>query len=511
MRLKRAALCVAVAIVGSPVSAVAQSAGTLMERYVKAIGGKQAVEAIVSSEVSGSVETADGRSGVFTQRTRRPQLFSVNLTFNGSRWRTGFNGRSAWQDDDVDGLRTLYGPAASRVRAEAVYASTRLVMSEKTNRVFVSGHDEVRGRKAIVAVVITPDGTRRKLFFDAESYLLVKDEQQTASGVEERFFDDYRPVDSVMEPHRVEWRRNGETLAITVEQITHNTVLDDQLFDVPDVPAAPPVDVDALLSAAGRIEERAESVRSAYAYTQTMTVGFIDGDGRLKQNEGSTLEVFHLGGRPVARLIKNPGGQPLSEAARRREDQRVSRIVREYEQRRRSGQEGHPTAGELGPSYSIRGLWGTLVLQVPVMTTGWLPAYRRVGEFINVRREPVRGRAFVVMEFRPRSGVRPNGDVERQAVRMAGTLWIDEATQTVTRIDSYFLDDYESVVQGSSVWIEQTFVNDELWLPSRVETNLRRSLNFGALVELIAAVRFADYKKFSVETDSTLTLPDAGR
>src|SRR4030095_6190826 len=173
MRLKYAALCAAVAIVGTPVSAAAQSPGTVMERYVKAIGGKQAVESIVSTEISGSVEAADGRSGVFTQRTRRPQLFSVSLTWNGGRWRAGFNGRSAWQDD-ADGLRTLYGPAAARVRAEAMYASTRLVMPEKTNRVFVRGHDEVRGRKVIVAVAITPDGTRRSLFFDADTYLLLK-------------------------------------------------------------------------------------------------------------------------------------------------------------------------------------------------------------------------------------------------------------------------------------------------------------------------------------------------
>jgi hypothetical protein len=36
--------------------------------------------------------------------------------------------------------------------------------------------------------------------------------------------------------------------------------------------------------------------------------------------------------------------------------------------------------------------------------------------------------------------------------------------------------------------------------PSRIETNLRRSLRFGALVQPLITVQFKDHKKFSVAT-----------
>jgi hypothetical protein len=78
--------------------------------------------------------------------------------------------------------------------------------------------------------------------------------------------------------------------------------------------------------------------------------------------------------------------------------------------------------------------------------------------------------------------VAPSGDVERQASRMAGTLWIDDASQQVIRIESHFIDDY-----------------------------LRRSLAFGALVQPLITVQFNDYRKFNVATDTAVTLPDAGR
>jgi hypothetical protein len=510
MSSRLAALCFSVVIVNVPITAQAQSASKVIEQYIAAIGGKKAVEKIVSADVSGSITSADGRSGVFTQRTRRPQHFYLSMSWSDARWRTGFNGRSAWQEDSSEGLRTLFGEAASRVRAEASYANSRLLLSETVNHVLANGRAQVRGRQVVVVVALTPDGMRRTLFFDARSYLLVKDEQQTEAGVEERFFDDYRPVDEVMEPHRIEWHRTGETFLISVERITHNAPPGGQEFDVPAAPSEPSLDIDAVLSALGRNEQGAQSVRASYAYTQAMTIRTIDKQGRVTEREGSTYEVFHLGGQPVGRLVRM-GGRPLGEAARRREDERVNNVVREYERQRLSGRAARPRQEESGATgYVLRNLWGSLVIRVPVMTAGWFPAYRRIADFSHIRRERVRGRAFVVVEFQPMDGVVPNGDVERQASTMAGTLWIDEASQQVIRIESHFVDDYDSIVQGSSVWMEQTLVNDEVWLPSRIETNLRRRLGFGALAQPLITVRFTDHKKFSVETDSRL-MPDVGR
>jgi hypothetical protein len=509
--VKAATLSVSIAIVVCPITAHAQSASQVIERHLDAIGGKTAIEKIVSTEVTGTISSADGRSGVFTQRTKRPQLFSVSMSLGDVRWRAGFNGRAAWQDNLPDGARTLYGEAASRIRAEASYANTRFLAPEKINRVEITGPDQMRGHAVIVVVAITPDGMKRTLSFDAKTYLLLKDEQETAEGVEDRFFDDYRPVDRVMEPHRIEWHRNGETFRIAVERVTHNAPVDDRVFDFPAAPSEPPLSIDALLSAAGDNEQKAASVRTSYAYSQTMTVSVIDKQGRATRHEGPTFAVFHLSGKPVARLIKNIRGQPLSEAQQRREDERVSNIVREYERRRQSGQAGVPAQADFGVAYALHGLWGGLVLRVPVMTAGWFPAYRRMSAFSNVRRERVRGRAVVVIEFQAKSDAVPNGDVERQAGKMAGALWIDEASQQMMRIDSYFFDDYGSVVQGSSVWMEQILINDEVWLPSRLETNVRRSLGFGALAHALMMVQFTDYKKFNVGTDSTVALPSAGR
>jgi hypothetical protein len=492
MSLKSAALCLPLVIVSHPIAARAQSAGKVIERHSDAIGGKKAVERVVSTVVSGLVTSADGRSGVFTQRTKRPLLFSVSLSWGDSRWNAGFNGRSAWQDDSLDGWRTLYGQPASRVRAEASYANAHFVMSDKVSQVSVVGREEVRGHPVFVVVAHTPDGTERRLFFDAGSHLLVKDEQQTEAGVEERFFDDYRPVDQVMEPHRIEWHRNGETFRIAVERVIHNAPLDEQAFDVPAPPAEPPLDIDAVLAAARDNDRRAESLRAPYVYTETHTSRRIESDGRVTPDEGVAFEIMHLNGRRVATLVSK-GGQAIGEAERRREKERVERRLRAV----RSGQED-------------RGVLGSMFVQMPLWAVGWFPAALRMSDFSHIRREWLRGRAVAVMEFQPKRGVEPSIALERQIGTMAGTLWVDEASRQAIRIESYFRDDYNRTVQGSSMRVELALVNNEVWLPSGSETNRRLSFVFGKHSHWLDTTACTAYKRFDVEANVKVPPPRPG-
>jgi hypothetical protein len=500
MSVKSTALWVSLAIVTSPIAALAQSADKVIERYVSAIGGKNALEKIVSTEISGRVSAADGRSGVFTQRTKRPHQFFMSLSWGDSRWSTGFNGRAAWLDSSVDGVQTLYGEAASRVRAEASYANTHFLLPDKVSEVYLVGQEQVRGHSAIVVMAVAPDGVRRTLSFDAGSYLLVKDALQTETGGEERFFDDYRRVDQVLEPHRIEWHRNGDTFQIVVERITHNLPLDAGMFAVPLRAAEPPVDIDAVLSAAARAEQRTQPVPASYTYTSTSTFIRFDEQGRAKQEEGMSFEVFSVGGRMVSRLIRKYRGQPLSEAERRREDDRVNQLVREYQRRSKEAVRREQPSGS-----------GFVVARMPLGAPDALFAYLRMSDFSSVRRERLRGRVAIVVEFQPKPRVDPSDDFERQVSKIAGTLWIDEASQSVVRIESYFTDDDNRNVEGSTLRMERTLVNDEVWLPSRLEMNLRRSWAFHEFSNWIDAVQYSGYKKFDVDTDFNVTLPDAGR
>ena len=94
---------------------------------------------------------------------------------------------------------------------------------------------------------------------------------------------------------------------------------------------------------------------------------------------------------------------------------------------------------------------------------------------------------------------------------MAGALWIDAASQQVIRLESWFPEDDDQTVQGSSIRIERTLVHNEVWLPSHVEGNVRLGFAFGTFSTFPTTIRYADHKRFSVGTESTVALPDPQR
>jgi hypothetical protein len=359
------------------------------------------------------------------------------------------------------------------------------------------GPDRVRGRPVFVVAAVTPDGLRRTLFFDTETHLLLKDEQATEAGLEVRFFDQYRRVNQVMEPHQIEWQRNGETFRIAIARVTHNAALDERAFDFMPAPVDPPLSPVDLFSAVRHSEEKAAALRESYAYISTSTSRSIDQQGQVEREDVRTYEFFHVGGQRVGTLI-NRNGQALSEAEQRLESDRVARIARAA-QADRGQNKKRQTSGII------------IAARPPLLLPGWLDACLRMSDFSHVRRERLRDRAVIVMEYGPKRGVEPKDEFERQFSKMAGTIWIDEKDQQVIRIDSFLVGDYNRTGEGSSLWAELALVDGAVWLPSHEEMNYLLGWAFGKQSRNRGTNQSTDYRKFNVETNYHFTLPDSPR
>ncbi|HEY1306919.1 MAG TPA: hypothetical protein VGF24_25370 [Vicinamibacterales bacterium] len=488
--MTRTALAFTVAWVYLAASAHAQSAEKIVDRYISAVGGKNALERITSATVTGTVTSADGRSGTFTRETKRPNRLRIRMTWGDGRWSAGFNGRSAWQDDQRDGLRTVRGRAAADVRSEAAYANRAVLSSGETRQLMLVGRDRVRDRQVFVVDAITHDVFKRTFFFDADTYLLLKEQYETESGSEIRFFDDYRRVGQVMEPHRIEWMRGSENVVITVGRVAHNVALDERAFDFPYSPTAPSFDAGAVLSSAMRNRPDLADLRASYAYTQTVTNRELDQIGRIVKEEVTVSEVFYAGGRAVSKLVKR-NGQELPDEEKRSEQKRVDGLVREYLQ--------DPTRNVLARGRAL--------------STSYVgSAYLRMLDFTNPRREQVGGTTAVVFDIQAKRDVQPENDFELGLSKSAGTFWIDERAQQVMRTDIHYTAAFKTFwLPGSWNGGEQALVNNEVWLPSSVES--QRTAQFG--LKFVdkryyhrMTAQYSDYRKFNVESDYKVTLPE---
>jgi hypothetical protein len=186
-----------------------QSANKIVDRYRKASGGKSAGR-LKSILMTGSVKASDGTAGRFDYRASAPNNLRVDLETGGSKVSECYNGKSAWRLDGR-GLRTLLGDEAKRLRLESLLANSRLNDLQR-NRIVtqLAGKATVDGRDAN-AVEFTRDGVRIKLFFDGSSNLAVKRERETADGLEETFYSDYRAIDGVMGRSRSELKKAPAT------------------------------------------------------------------------------------------------------------------------------------------------------------------------------------------------------------------------------------------------------------------------------------------------------------
>ena len=97
--------------------------------------------------------------------------------------------------------------------------------------------------------------------------------------------------------------------------------------------------------------------------------------------------------------------------------------------------------------------------------------------------------------------------------KIAGEAWVSEDDHELVRIEAETIDTISvglgllgKLNKGSRISAERLKVNDEIWLPARVEVfvNARvlmlKGFNFREIVE------YSDHKKFNVET--ILSFPD---
>ena len=126
-----------------------------------------------------------------------------------------------------------------------------------------------------------------------------------------------------------------------------------------------------------------------------------------------------------------------------------------------------------------------------------------LGSFINPRRIKLNGRDTIAVDYVGDSKAKTQNKMEEVMRDLAGTVWIDEQDNTISRIEGHFFNTFKigggmlvSIKQGTKFSFEQRKINDEVWLPAggEGEGSVRALLfmNFNGRVRIVDS----DYRKF---------------
>lgn len=496
--VRRVLLLVVLLIAAGPTAATAQkklpSVDKIIDNYLKAIGGKNAVRAISDANYDWVIQFNDQPFGTARTQRKAPASERWQLTFGNGQIVSGANERSAWEIGLDNKLRTLTALEAATAKLRALLDSSHFVNFKKANvlaRVVSLG--DIGSETAYIVEFSTRSGAKVQYYFSVKSGLLTEITSDTRKT--KVVFEDYRRAktegkQNILEPHRVRMNLDGSgELTLLLQSVKYNTGVDDRVFDPPG--ATENLDVPELLREVSRNQDEIDKRVSEYAFTQTETDKQLNGKGELKKQTTKVYEVFPLPNRePVEKLISE-NGVLLSPERAAKEDKRV---LQEFEKAERNREKDEREAAKRRAEREKKNE-GTEITP-----------FLRACEFISPRREQWAGRETIVFDFRPKPGFRPGNREESLIAKLVGVVWIDPVDKQVIRLEARLAEGFKmaggllvSLKPGAALVIEQTRMSQGVWLPRFAHVNLSvKVLLFGG-GDYNKTIEWSDYKHFSGE------------
>lgn len=210
------------------------SAKKVFEDYVKASGGKKALEKIKSRSIKGTVElVAMGLKGNFEILSKAPNksIVIINLTGFGELIEA-YDGSEAWAKNPFQGLRTKTGAELAEVKKSAdINADYNL---DKTYpKAVVTGIEKLDG--AEVYVVKGDEDTT--FYFDKTTGLMTRADRMVTSPqgkVSSTIkYEDYREVDGTKQAYKFSQSAIAAEFVFTATDFKHNVEIADEKFSKP--------------------------------------------------------------------------------------------------------------------------------------------------------------------------------------------------------------------------------------------------------------------------------------
>jgi len=226
-----------------------------------------------------------------------------------------------------------------------------------------------------------------------------------------------------------------------------------------------------------------------YTYVERQEMHHLNGKGEVKSTETETSEVMEIYGEPVQKLVAK-NDKPLSPKDAQKEDEKIQKIIdkrknesesdrrKRLEREEKDREEERQFVREVADAYNFK--------------------------FIGI--ETLNGRDNYVSDGDPKPGYQPVRKEAKILPKMRFRVWIDRADSQVAKLDVECIDTISfglflaRLHKGSRVILENTRVNDEVWLQQHVAVKADARIALLKDFNVDVDVTDRDYKKFRTDT-----------
>lgn len=236
-------------------------------------------------------------------------------------------------------------------------------------------------------------------------------------------------------------------------------------------------------------ELRNEKIARSYTFIQREEEHGLNSSGKVTSTESETSEIMILYDEPVERKIaKDDKALSPKDAAKEEEkidkfmndrknetpEQRQKRLDKEEKER----EEGRAFVAEIAQAYN----------------------------FTLVGTQNIEGRDAYEIDAQPRPGYKPQSKAAKLLLpKFTFRVWIDKQDSQWVKIDAEAIDNATwglfllKLYKGSKASLEQTHVNDEVWLPKHIHIDVRARVALLKSFNDDIDITYKDYKKFRTE------------
>jgi hypothetical protein len=232
-------LCAGLAVCGGAApQGATPSVNDILNRYVNALGGRDAISKLTSRISKGTLEVS-GMDGVGTALSyaKAPNKYCSIITFPGyGEAKQGFDGQTGWSKAPDTGIVEMTGQElGSEKRGSDFYLALRI--PDLYPKLTMKGQEDVGGFPAYLIEADPGDGSLRRLYFDVSSGLMVRSDDEhdstDARDVAQTFLSDYREVEGVKLPFTVRQIHGQTTFTVKLNDVRMNQPIDDAIFAKP--------------------------------------------------------------------------------------------------------------------------------------------------------------------------------------------------------------------------------------------------------------------------------------
>lgn len=222
-----------------------------------------------------------------------------------------------------------------------------------------------------------------------------------------------------------------------------------------------------------------------YTYIARQVENKLDGKGETKSTEVKTYEVLEIYGEPVERLIAK-NDKPLDDKQAAKEEEKIQKIIDKRKNESENDRQKRERKQEKERDDDRQ-----FVREVA-------DAYN----FTLLGTEMLGGREAWVFQGEPRPGFEPHMKESKFLSKFHGRVWIDKSDLQMAKLDVEAIDTVSvgwvmaRIHKGTRFMIEQTRVNEEVWLPRYLTFKVDARIALLKGFNMDGEESFRDYKKF---------------